>query len=240
MRSGGNSNPEWGYLAPAPSFMRTARIVVVATAIGATAGAGVVLTLAGSGNNPGLQADTGKSLVVVRSLVQPAEAAAATTEPHIASVASAAPVATPVVTPQPLQATAPPQQASATPQGSSLMPPPPAAQVSAPSSSESRAASTSAVPASVAALAEMPPVTDVSPAPSTSQALYTPDQTGAAKLGGKPSAAVPTLQSPAAAQTAQSATRVQPIAAVSAKKKPDEHGLAPLLRRLFSARAGNT
>ena len=45
---------------------------------------------------------------------------------------------------------------------------------------------------------------------------------------------------PAAAQTAQSATRVQPIAAVSAKKKPDEHGLAPLLRRLFSARAGNT
>ena len=246
MRSGGNFNPEWGYLAPAPSFMRTARIVVVATAIGATAGAGVVLTLAGSGNNPGLQADAGKSLVVVRSLVQPAQAATTTTEPRVASVAPAAPVETPVVTPQPLQATAPPQQAStppqtsAPPQSSSLTPPPPAAQVSAPSSSESRAAFTSAVPASVAALAEMPPVTDVSPAPSTSQALSTPDQTGAAKLGGKPSAAVPTLQSPTAAQTAQSATRVQPIAAVSAKKKPDEHGLAPLLRRLFSARAGNT
>jgi hypothetical protein len=73
MRSGGNFNPEWGYLAPAPSFMRTARIVIVATAIGATAGAAVVLNFVGSSNNPGLQADTAKSLVVVRSLVQPAD-----------------------------------------------------------------------------------------------------------------------------------------------------------------------
>ena len=46
MRSAGNFGSEWGYLAPAPSFMRTARIVLVATAIGATAGAGVVLSLA--------------------------------------------------------------------------------------------------------------------------------------------------------------------------------------------------
>lgn len=244
MRSGGNFNPEWGYLAPAPSFMRTARIVVVATAIGATAGAGVVLTLAGSGNNPGLQADAGKSLVVVRSLVQPAEAATATTEPRVAPVASAAPVATSVVTPQPVQ----PSQASATPQSGSLTPPPPAAQVSGPASSESRAASTSAVPASVAALAEMPPVTEVAPASSTSQALFAPDQTGAAKLGGKPAVAL-ISQSPAgqtlgpqspAAQTAQPAARVQPTMATSAKKKPEEHGLAPLLRRLFSARTGNT
>src|ERR1700681_2319528 len=45
MRSTGNFSPEWGYLAPAPSFMRTARVVLVATAIGATAGAGVVLSL---------------------------------------------------------------------------------------------------------------------------------------------------------------------------------------------------
>ena len=45
MRSAGNFSSEWGYLAPAPSFARTARIVLVATAIGATAGAGVVLAL---------------------------------------------------------------------------------------------------------------------------------------------------------------------------------------------------
>jgi hypothetical protein len=244
MRSGGNFNPEWGYLAPAPSFMRTARIVVVATAIGATAGAGVVLTLAGSGNNPGQQAaDTGKSLVVVRSLVQPAEAATATTEPRVAPVATAAPVATPVVTPQPVQASAQPSQASAHPKGSLALPPP-AAQISAPASSESRAASTSAVPASVAALAEIPPVTDASAAPSANQALFTPDQTGAAKLGGKPAAgpiSQPTAvqtQGPQApvAQTPQTAAQ----AVASAKKKPEEHGLGPMLRHLFSARAGNS
>ncbi len=45
MRSAGNFSSEWGYLAPAPSFLRTARVVLVATAIGATAGAGVVLSL---------------------------------------------------------------------------------------------------------------------------------------------------------------------------------------------------
>jgi hypothetical protein len=228
MRSGGNFNPEWGYLAPAPSFMRTARIVVVATAIGATAGAGVVLTLAGAGNNPGQQlADTGKSLVVVRSLVQPAEAATATTAPSLAPVATAAPVSTSVVTPLPVQVGAQPPQANPQPKGSLALPPP-TAQISGPASSESRSASTSAVPASVAALAEIPPVTDGSPSPSASQPLFTPDQTGAAKLGGKP-AAGPIAQPPAGQ-----------AAVASAKKKPDEHGLGPMLRHLFSARAGNS
>lgn len=45
MRSAGNFHPEWGYLAPTPSFVRTLRIALVATAIGATAGAGVVVSL---------------------------------------------------------------------------------------------------------------------------------------------------------------------------------------------------
>jgi hypothetical protein len=45
MRSAGNFHPEWGYLAPAPSFLRTARVALVATAIGATAGAVVVVSL---------------------------------------------------------------------------------------------------------------------------------------------------------------------------------------------------
>jgi hypothetical protein len=45
MRSAGNFHPEWGYLAPAPGFMRTVRIALVATAIGATAGAVVVVSL---------------------------------------------------------------------------------------------------------------------------------------------------------------------------------------------------
>jgi hypothetical protein len=44
-RDAGNFSPEWGYLAPAPSFIRTARMVIVAAAVGATAGAGVVFSL---------------------------------------------------------------------------------------------------------------------------------------------------------------------------------------------------
>lgn len=36
-------HPEWGCLAPAPSLIRTVRTVLVATAVGATAGSGVVL-----------------------------------------------------------------------------------------------------------------------------------------------------------------------------------------------------
>jgi hypothetical protein len=45
MRSAGNFHPEWGYLAPAPSFMRSVRTALVATAIGAIAGAVVVVSL---------------------------------------------------------------------------------------------------------------------------------------------------------------------------------------------------
>jgi hypothetical protein len=37
-------HPEWGYLAPAPSFVHRARVVLVATAVGATVGAGVVFS----------------------------------------------------------------------------------------------------------------------------------------------------------------------------------------------------
>src|SRR5215472_10034663 len=90
MRFAGNFHPEWGYLAPAPNFMRTARIVAVATAIGATAGAAVVLSLVDR-PIPGPVADATKSLVVVRSLVQPAEAAAAAA-PAGQPVAAASPV----------------------------------------------------------------------------------------------------------------------------------------------------
>ncbi len=45
MRSARNFHPQWGYLAPAPSFLRGARIVLVATVVGATAGAAVVVSL---------------------------------------------------------------------------------------------------------------------------------------------------------------------------------------------------
>ena len=62
-----NSHPEWGYLAPAPNFFRAARIVLAATAVGATAGAGVVLSL--------VDRSAGQTPVEARMLVRPIEAA---------------------------------------------------------------------------------------------------------------------------------------------------------------------
>jgi hypothetical protein len=40
-----NFNPEWGHLAPTPSFVRTIRIAAIAATVGATAGAAVVFSL---------------------------------------------------------------------------------------------------------------------------------------------------------------------------------------------------
>ena len=58
-----NFHPEWGCLAPAPSFLRTMRTVLVATAVGATAGGGVVLSLVGH--------SAGQTSVAERTLVRP-------------------------------------------------------------------------------------------------------------------------------------------------------------------------
>lgn len=45
MHSAGNFHPEWGYFAPMPAFRRSLRVAVIAAAIGATAGAVVVVSL---------------------------------------------------------------------------------------------------------------------------------------------------------------------------------------------------
>jgi hypothetical protein len=58
-----NFHQEWGCLAPAPSFLRTMRTVLVATAVGATAGGGVVLSLVGH--------SAGQTSVAERTLVRP-------------------------------------------------------------------------------------------------------------------------------------------------------------------------
>jgi hypothetical protein len=238
MRFAGNFHPEWGYLAPAPNFMRTARVVVVATAIGATAGAAVVLSLA-ERSAPGAVADAGKTLVVVHSLVQPAEAAApaalatapvaaTTPSPVIAPIVTAAPVAPakvqasvapsvqPSVQPSLLanpQISAPPVTASAQPFA------PPAAP------SDSRTVSTSAAPASVAALSESPPMTEAAPPASTNDVVVSPVPLAPQKDA---------IKKPAA--TGQQPQRGPlPAVATAPKKKPEEHGLGPVLRRLFSA-----
>jgi hypothetical protein len=78
MRSAGNFSPEWGYLAPAPSFMRTARVVLVATAVGATAGAAVVLSLV---ERPTASGEA--TAVAAHAIVTSVQAAAAPTMPAL-------------------------------------------------------------------------------------------------------------------------------------------------------------
>ena len=64
MRHVMNFHPEWGCLAPAPSLIRTMRTVLVATAVGAVAGGGVVLSLADHSAG-------GQTSVAERTLVRP-------------------------------------------------------------------------------------------------------------------------------------------------------------------------
>jgi hypothetical protein len=240
MRFAGNFHPEWGYLAPAPNFMRTARIVVVATAIGATAGAAVVLSLA-ERSAPGAVADAGKTLVVVHSLVQPAEAAAPATAPVAAAMP--APVVAPIVTAAPAVPVAPaaPAKVQASVQPSAPANPQATRQPSAPpvtasaqpiaplpAPSDSRAVSTSAAPASVTALSESPPVTEASPPATTNDAVVSPAPPA-------PSAPQKSAIIKPAATGQQLQRGPQPAVAAAPKKKPEEHGLGPALRRLFSA-----
>jgi hypothetical protein len=67
-------HPEWGCLAPAPSLLRTMRIVLVATAVGATAGGGVVLSLVGH--------SAAETSVAERTLVGPIPAAPISVAPQ--------------------------------------------------------------------------------------------------------------------------------------------------------------
>jgi hypothetical protein len=226
MRFARNFHPEWGYLAPAPNFMRTARIVVVATAIGATAGAGVVLSLV-ERPTASPMADAGNSVVVVHSLVQPAEAAVPAQSGVTASVAAPLVVA-PVTTPPAASAQAPAstQLSAEGPPAAAL--PPIITQAAAPASSDSITTATPAVPASVAALAEVPPAGEVAPAQPAAEAALAPDQ----------------IPPPKKVLKRHRTADYEPLRGepgVNGKKSTSNNqGLAPVLRRLFSARTGSS
>ena len=66
MRHAKNLHPEWGYVPAANRFSRTISIFLVATAIGATAGGGVVLSL--------VDVPTGQASVRAHTLAAPAQA----------------------------------------------------------------------------------------------------------------------------------------------------------------------
>jgi hypothetical protein len=112
MRSAGNFHPQWGYLAPAPSFLRTARTVIVATAVGATAGAAVVLSLLDRS-----EVDAAHTSVAAHALVTSAEVDAPSKPPvastNAPSSQAQASMSAPVSAATPTQTDAQPQTAAA-------------------------------------------------------------------------------------------------------------------------------
>ena len=228
MRIGGNFHPEWGYLAPAPSVMRTARVVAVATAIGATAGAAVVLSLADR-PAPVMAASAGQTLVVVHSLVQPAEASVpaapvASATPAAEPVAASTPAAAPAIAALPAKPAAPAK--AEVPVQAKL-------QISAPPVQASAPVASPTVPSSVTASAENPPAIIMPPAASE------PAVADAAPVAPEPSAAqTAAVKKPHVNE--RDAPRPPLAVAAAPKRRPAESGLAPILKRLFSAHAGNT
>ena len=165
MRSAGNFSPEWGYLATAPSFMRTARVVLVATAIGATAGAAGVLSLI---DRPAVEGE--RSLVAAHAIVTSVQAATAmpmpvTTAPvgttaAITNAPANAPPAAQVQTLVPVQQAVAPQSTSAAVNTSTAEP----ATVPQPQSSSGGIAALSETPpASDAARSDLPDGTTLAP-----------------------------------------------------------------------------
>jgi hypothetical protein len=162
MRHAGNFNPEWGYLAPAPSLLRTTRLFVVAAAIGATASAAVVFSL--------MDRTAAETSVAARTLVQPVEPA---------MPARSAPLVAQLQTQSAQASVSQTQRADAAsamrPQGAAV-----AAHASAgsPAATESGSPSTTQRPPGAAALAEAPRIMTTEAPPA--RALATESSTAAA------------------------------------------------------------
>ena len=268
MRSAGSFHPEWGYLAPAPSFMRTARVVLLATAVGATAGAAVVFSLVESPASDISKTSVASTSVSSHVLVTSVQAATPPTimaapvvdnSVPLASPASAATVTAATVTAVPATALSAPVQEPAPVQAkfdepktktdqsntdASAAVQPSAqptiasgsigaavadGQPAAPAVSDASAAPKSEAPASVAALAEAPPAPAVAPAQVEDETTVAPDAPPPQKKLVKRHVA-PTHY----------AQRSEPgYYSANVRGRPaDDVGLAPLLRRLFSARSG--
>ena len=147
MRSADNFNPEWGYLAPRPGFLRSARIAFVAAAIGATSSGAVVYALI---EPPAAEGTS----VAARTLVRSADSAIAATAvtapvqavpvlPHIAASARGAGPAG--------IGTSKSASAAQGPSGVSALAEAPAVTASPPSASETNTGGTTANAASVGA-----------------------------------------------------------------------------------------
>ncbi len=228
MRSAGNFNSEWGYLAPAPSFVRTVRVVMVATAVGATAGAAVVLSLI---DHPSAEHNR-TAAIAAHAIVTSVQAAPATAPqaPHSAAAPLAAPVSmtstagpvapSPVQTQSPISV-APQMKAMAAP--SPVAPqvatqPPPAAAMQTPPA----AIAANAAPAA-AASAEPPPATpDQEPA-----AIHRSADESPAALENSAASAAAIASTPKPASGLASLSDVPQAAGAERAEAPDQALIPP-------------
>jgi hypothetical protein len=258
MRSAGNFNPEWGYLAPAPSFARTARVVLVATAIGATAGAGVVLSLVDRPSEPE------KTPVAARAIVPSVRAAA------VPSVAPAAPAAmtAPVAMTAPAKLASPPASAAVvapsgkpditarassrtTPQPRPAISPAANAAAPAPSPAASVSANTSSPNPAPPAPAVAPAASGIVPAPAATTAdtgaavTAAALATASASATALPAAAEPPKVVEAAPADAPDGTTIMAPEQAESPKKAKRHaaskknapfpGIGSIFRRVFAS-----
>jgi len=227
MRSAGNFHPEWGYLAPAPSFMRTLRIALVATAIGATAGAAVVVTLVGRPSS-----HAGTSSIAAHTLVTSVQSRpvqpAAVVPVVAAKPAAAEPANAPGIQAASTQVPAAMAPASAVPPDAA-----PAALASMPGGNHPASAAPglanlappapSPAPAKVVALTDPPPPAAADPLPIREEAM--PEHAPAKK----------TVKRRHGGNYEAARHWQQPLNDEARRRWSDDGGLGPLLH-LFSSR----
>jgi hypothetical protein len=219
MRSAGNFHPEWGYLAPAPSFLRTARVALVATAIGATAGAVVVVSLV---VHPG--ANDENSSIAAHALVT---AAPLVTTPAVSTPPAGHTPAAPNTLAQ-----APTRQPQAPAVHTAAQPQAPAGKsepdnFASASKSDPVATPTIAASTNATALADTPPA-DVAPGSASPDSIMAPEVS-------------PTKRSEFRRHrlTSAEAARREQAEATAKKRWHDNRGLDPLFR-LFSFRGSSS
>jgi hypothetical protein len=87
MRGSTNFHPEWGYLAPTQSFIRTARVALVATAVGAIVGVGVGFSR--------ISHQVTETSVAARTMVRPGDASLSRTQSPLPLTSNGQPTSTP-------------------------------------------------------------------------------------------------------------------------------------------------
>jgi hypothetical protein len=259
MRSAGNFSPEWGYLAPAPSFARTARIVLVATAIGATAGAGVVLTLVDRSSEPQRTSVTARAIVTSVHQVAAPFASQTSARPMTAETAPVAVSKAPQESPPSNSPLAPSDVANQSPNHALVPVSQPADQSAAAPSTEANASAQAPAPDMPS---ENPGARETSATPTnstptnaaqTSGAPATVTETGAnqpnsgpVNAEARPAAGVAASSEPSPTGTTADATdggasAQEPSAQKKAKHHVNERaafpGLGTLFRRFFVAHA---